>query len=118
MKRLGRIGIVIALWSAAQGAGADPAVSDVRISQRRDSGLVDVFYDLANEAAIVTLSMETNGVALPDESVVSLSGDAAVIVQPGRDRHIVWNGRGFAGRAFESVRPDQGLAVCSPPPIW
>jgi formylglycine-generating enzyme required for sulfatase activity len=53
--------------------------------------VVDVLYDLAGEAAIVTLGIETNGVAIPDSAVTRLSGDVSVVIQPGTDRHIVWN---------------------------
>jgi formylglycine-generating enzyme required for sulfatase activity len=80
-----------AALGAAGAAYAVPEVSNVRMAQREDSRIVDVWYDLGGEAAIVTLGIETNGVPIPDEAVTRLSGDVSVVVQPGTDRRIVWN---------------------------
>jgi formylglycine-generating enzyme required for sulfatase activity len=52
---------------------------------------VDITYTLAGEAAIITLAIETNGVALPGEAVTRLLGDVSTVVGPGPGRHIVWN---------------------------
>jgi hypothetical protein len=61
------------------------------MTQRAGSRVVDITYDLAGEAAIVTLGIETNGVAIPDAVVTRLSSDVSVVVQPGAGRSIVWN---------------------------
>ena len=74
---------------AAGAAWAVPAVSNVQMAQRENSRTVDIAYTLADEAAIVTLDIETNGVALTDGKVKSLSGDVCKVVQPG-SRSIVW----------------------------
>ena len=83
-----------AAWAVPTGAGAAwavPTVSNVRMAQRANSRVVDITYDLAGEAAIVTLGIETNGVAIPDSAVTRLSGDVSVVIQPGTGRSIVWN---------------------------
>jgi formylglycine-generating enzyme required for sulfatase activity len=78
---------------AGMGAGAAyavPQVTNVRMAQRAGTRMVDVLYDLAGEAAIVTLGIETNGVAIPDSAVTRLSGDVSVVIQPGAHT-ITWN---------------------------
>ncbi|MDD2600876.1 MAG: hypothetical protein PHO37_16910 [Kiritimatiellae bacterium] len=47
-------------------------------------------YKLAGEAAIVTLGIETNGVAIPDSAVTLLSGDVCKKVEVGSGS-ITWN---------------------------
>ena len=83
--------LAAAVTMGAGAAWAVPAVSNVQMTQRAGSRVVDITYDLAGEAAIVTLGIETNGVAIPDSAVTRLSGDVSVVVQPGTGRHIVWN---------------------------
>jgi formylglycine-generating enzyme required for sulfatase activity len=80
-----------AALGAAGTAHAVPEVTNVRMVQREHSRIVDVWYDLSGEAAIVTLGIETNGVSIPDSAVTRLSGDVSAMVQPGANRHIVWN---------------------------
>ena len=79
-----------AVMGVAGAAYAVPEVSNVTMTQRVNSRIVDIGYTLAGEEAIVTLSIETNGVALPDSAVTQLSGDVATVVQMG-SRSIVWN---------------------------
>ncbi len=83
--------LAAAVTMGAGAAYAVPQVTNVRMAQRAGTRVVDVRYDLAGEAAIVTLGIETNGVAIPDSAVTRLSGDVSVVIQPGTDRHIVWN---------------------------
>ena len=83
--------VAAAVTMGAGAAYAVPQVTNVRMAQRAGTRVVDVLYDLAGEAAIVTLGIETNGVAIPDSAVTRLSGDVSVVIQPGTDRHIVWN---------------------------
>ncbi|MFA7173489.1 MAG: hypothetical protein WC340_08760 [Kiritimatiellia bacterium] len=47
------------------GAYAVPEVTNVKMTQREGSRIVDIEYDLTGEAAIVTLGIETNNVAIP-----------------------------------------------------
>ena len=83
--------LAAAVTMGAGAAYAVPQVTNVRMAQRAGTRVVDVLYDLAGEAAIITLGIETNGVAIPDSAVTRLSGDVSVVIQPGTDRHIVWN---------------------------
>ena len=70
---------------------AVPEVTNVQMVQRANSRWVDITYSLSGESAIVTLGIETNGVALPDSVVTRLSGDVCKVVPTGIDKHIVWN---------------------------
>jgi len=79
-----------AVLGTAGAARAVPEVTGVTLTQREGSRIVDIGYTLAGEAAIVTLAIETNGVAIPDTAVTRLSGDVSTVVQPGT-RAIVWN---------------------------
>jgi formylglycine-generating enzyme required for sulfatase activity len=75
----------------AGAARAVPQVTDVQMTQRAGSRVVDITYTLAGEAAIITLAIETNGVALPSEAVTRLQGDVSTTVETGTVRRIVWN---------------------------
>jgi len=79
----GGLGAVGAAWAV-------PVVSEVTMTQCENSRWVDIGYTLSGEEAIVTLSIETNGVAIPDSAVTLLSGDVSTVVQPGT-RSIEWN---------------------------
>jgi len=68
---------------------AVPQVGNVALAQRSHTRTLDITYTLSGEAAIVTLSITTNGVALPDRAVTALSGDVCKRVEPGT-RSIVW----------------------------
>jgi sulfatase modifying factor 1 len=72
-------------------AWALPVVSDVTLAQRPNSRIVDITYMLAGEDAIVTVGIETNGIAIPDSAVTRLSGDVCKVVQTGVNKSIVWN---------------------------
>jgi len=94
MKRMAsRVAVMTtaAVFGIAGAAWAVPEVSNVRMQQRENTRTVDVWYDLGGEAAIVTLGIETNGVALSDGEVTRLSGDVCKVVAPGASRQIVWN---------------------------
>ena len=80
-----------AVLGTAGAAYAVPEVSNVVMTQRTNSRIVDIGYELAGEAAIVTLSIETNGVAIPDSAVTVLSGDVSTVVEAGTGKSIVWN---------------------------
>ncbi|MFA7172142.1 MAG: formylglycine-generating enzyme family protein [Kiritimatiellia bacterium] len=79
----------VAVFMTLGAAYAVPVVSNVVMKQRAGSRIVDITYDL-DEAAIVTLGIETNGVALPDSAVTRLSGDVCKVVEVGSGS-IVWN---------------------------
>jgi formylglycine-generating enzyme required for sulfatase activity len=94
MKRMTNAFVALAAMAAFGAAGAAyavPEVTNVQMTQREGTRWVDITYDLSGEAAIVTLGIETNGVALPGEVVERVSGDVSVVVQPGTGKHIAWN---------------------------
>jgi formylglycine-generating enzyme required for sulfatase activity len=70
-------------------ARALPTVSDVAMQQVAGTRVMQITYTLSEEA-IVTLGIETNGVALPDAAVTDLSGDVCRVVAAG-ERAIVWD---------------------------
>jgi formylglycine-generating enzyme required for sulfatase activity len=80
-----------AVTMSAGAAWAVPAVSNVNMQQIPYTRQVRITYDLSDENAIVTLSIETNGVAIPDSAVTSLSGDVCKVVGTGTGKTIIWN---------------------------
>jgi len=80
--------VIIAAFAAV--ARAMPEVRGVTLEQADFSRIVNIGYTLTGEPAIITLSIETNGVALPDSLVTTLSGDVCKVVQTGTCS-IVWN---------------------------
>lgn len=74
---------------AACAALAAPTVKNVTMTQGADR-LVRVTYDLEDEDAIITLSVETNGVPLAEGEVANLSGDVSKVVTVGTGKTIVW----------------------------
>ena len=80
-----------AVLGTAGAAWAVPEVSAVTMTQRANSRIVDIGYTLSGEESIVTLSIETNGVPIPDSAVTRLSGDISTVVQAGAGKSIVWN---------------------------
>ena len=81
----------LAIACVAGAASAAPIISNVILQQREGTRLMDVWYDLSGGAAIVTLSIETDNVPLPDAVVTRFTGDVSKLVQPGAGRHIVWD---------------------------
>ncbi len=80
-----------AVFVTAGVAFAVPEVSNVVMTQRANSRIVDITYELTGEAAIMTVGIQTNGIALPDSAVTRLTGDVSKVVEPGAGKAIVWN---------------------------
>ncbi|MDA3924254.1 MAG: SUMF1/EgtB/PvdO family nonheme iron enzyme [Kiritimatiellae bacterium] len=97
-----------------------PVVSHVRLAQRPESRLVDVLYDLAGSSAIITLNLVTNGAALPDSMVTALSGDVSMLVEPGTDRHILWQAAADWPEQLSTQMQAcvTAWSVTQPPPVW
>lgn len=78
---------------AASALAAVPEVSGIVATQDSASRKVTVNYTLANEPAIVTLSVETNSpngwVSIGDENLTHVAGDANKIVETGA-RSLTW----------------------------
>lgn len=66
---------------------AAPEVSVTRMAQ--SAGVVTIDYSLANEAAIVTVDFQTNGVSIGEANFTNLGGDVNRLVTPG-DHTITW----------------------------
>ncbi len=75
---------------AAQASAAVPSVSNVTLSQDGLTRAVTVNYTLADEPAIITLDICTNGVSIGQNNVWAIDGDANKVVQPGA-RSLVWH---------------------------
>ena len=85
--------------------GAAPEVSNVVMTQDANRNVV-VTYDLAGEDAIVTLSVETNGVPLAEGEVANLSGDVNKVIAVGTGKRIVWE----ATRSWPNHKVDNARA--------
>lgn len=71
----------------AGGLFAAPTVSVTQM--RQESGVVKIDYALANEAAIVTVDFQTNGVTIGEANFTNIGGDVNRLVTPG-DHAITW----------------------------
>jgi len=83
--------VAAAVFATVGAARTLPLVTDVVMTQQTGTRIVKITYNLADEAAIVTLGIETNGVAIPDSAVTRLSGDVCKLVNIGENKSIVWN---------------------------
>ncbi len=74
------------------GAVAQPLVSDVSISQRGASRLVQIDYRLTGEKAIVTVDIQTNGVSIGAANFANAVGDVNREIEPSDERRtITWS---------------------------
>ena len=113
------IGFLVVLAAGAGRVLGVSAVDNVAMAQRANSRMVDITYDLSGEAAIVTLGIETNGVALSDRAVTSLAGDVAKVVEPGANRHIIWNaGNDWPENLATNARAKVTAWATNAPPLY
>jgi len=111
--------LAAAMTIGASTVYAVPQVTNVRMEQRAGTRVVDVWYNLADEAAIITLGIETNGVAIPDSAVTRLSGDVCRVVQPDTDLHIVWNaGADWPENLTENAKARVTAWSTNAPPLY
>ena len=109
----------LAVVCAAGAALAVPVVSNVTLERREGTSLVDVYYDLAGEAAIITLGIETNVVMMPDSALTVLSGDVSKTIQPGVQRKITWDaGAAWPAGAEATARARVVAWALSRPPLY
>lgn len=84
---------------------AAPVVSNVRLHQIDGTKQVHITYDVAdnfNTSLWVTVSVSTNGVALP---TLSVTGDVNRIISPGKGKSLVWDaGEDWNGRYTEIAK--------------
>ena len=72
---------------------APPVVTNVRASQRAGTELVDVYYDVSASVPPLTVAVQVSadGGATFAVNAVSLTGDVGGGLQPGANRHLVWD---------------------------
>lgn len=100
---------------AAQTAAAVPSVSDVTLSQDGITRSVTVNYTLADEPAIITLDICTNGVSIGQSNVWAIDGDANKVVQPGA-RSLVWHpDKSWPNQKFTAA---DGVAITAVVTAW
>lgn len=98
---------------------AVPTVSNVSMAQIADTRRVEITYDLGVEDAIITLSIETNGVAIPDSAVTWLYGDVCKVVTPGEGRSITWNaGKDWPENVTEAATAKITAWSTNAPPLY
>lgn len=69
-----------------------PIVSNVSLDAS-SAKRVNITYDLADEDAIVTFDIQTNGVSIGKTLLRNATGDVFTVVSAGTGRKIVWNAR-------------------------
>ena len=91
-KTVAAVAAVATLGAGAARAetGFNAEVSGVTLTQRENTRIVDIGYTLTGEPAIITLAIETSGVAISDSAVTRLSGAVSTVIQPGTYT-IIWN---------------------------
>lgn len=104
----------------AGAAYAVPEVINVTMTQRPGNArIVDITYELTGEAAVVTLGIETNGIALPDNAVTRLSGDVCKVVELGANKSIVWNaGADWPEHSSPNARAKVTAWATNTPPLY
>ncbi len=72
---------------------APPVVTNVRAAQRAGTELVDVYYDVSASVPPLTVAVQVSadGGATFAVNAVSLTGEVGGGLQPGANRHLVWN---------------------------
>jgi formylglycine-generating enzyme required for sulfatase activity len=112
------------VWAAAWAAGwtlvaaaAAPEASQVQLTQAPGSRTVTISYTLDADA-IITVGIETNGVALPDGVVTRLSGDVCRRVEAGA-RAMTWEaGVEWPSNVTETARARvKAWRLDAPPPF-
>lgn len=73
---------------------ASPDVSNVRVSQRTGSKLVDIYYDVSDSDGgplRVEVQVSSNGGRYYDVPAVTLDGAVGTNITPGTNKHVLWN---------------------------
>ncbi len=82
------------LWTGIGSSPAAPVVSNVRVSQRAGTNLVDVYYNLSGSGqsgASVTVQLSGDSGASYGLPISSLSGHVGSGIANGTNRYLVWN---------------------------
>lgn len=94
MKFLLGILTTLSLLAIIAQAASPPVVSNVTVSQRAGTKLVDVYYSLSDaDGGLQNVQMEISGDGGQSYTItcVTLSGDVGLSVSIGTNKHIVWN---------------------------
>ena len=103
----------------AAAVNASAVVDNVKVELSLPNS-IEVSYDLkGTEPAVITLAASTNGVAVCESRLVSLSGDVCRKIEPGVNKKIHWAiGKDWPGANFDAgvVVTVQAWPLSSPPP--
>lgn len=95
-------------YRVAQLASSGLSFPYVTAHQRTGTGLVDIFYDLADEfagTASIAVLVSTDGGQTYHAAAASFTGDVGTGITPGTGRHIVWNvGADWTSLSASNVR--------------
>ena len=88
--------------------GASPIISNVQVSQRAGTKLVDVYYNLTHAdglASTVWINVSGDGGVTWTIPSSSVSGASGAGVTPGTSKHLVWNaGQDWNGQLVSSCK--------------
>ncbi|MFZ5518389.1 MAG: formylglycine-generating enzyme family protein [Candidatus Zhuqueibacterota bacterium] len=85
---------LLGLLSAVTAQNYSPIIDTVKVQQRDNSFLVDIYYDVIDteyDSLIVFIHVSEDSGATFNVPVNALSGDFGYQIYPGTDRHIVWD---------------------------
>ncbi len=93
IKRIGCTAVLLGIISGSGMAADAPVVSDVQVSQRTGTKLVDISYDLAYSGGTVTVWVDVSNDGGRSYIVPArtFSGHIGQGVAPGNNRAVVWN---------------------------
>ena len=107
MKRLVCRVVAIAMTAAVAWTGFGETVTNVRGSQRENSKLVDIYYDLeAPDGGKYSVTVQIEG-RTKVVTAATFAGDVGDGIAPGRNRHILWD----AGTDWPSKKGDVKAVV-------
>ena len=107
MEIVHRIAAVIAFVLSIALTGFSETVTNVRGSQRSNSNLVDIYYDLnAVDGWSYTVEVAIEG-RTNEVTAITFSGDVGTGIAPGKNRHIVWE----AGADWRGKKGDVSAVV-------
>ena len=112
--------LAVAILGTVGAAWAVPVVDNVSMTQLPGTRMVKIDYTLTGtEDAIVTVSIETNGIALPDSALTKLSGDVCKVVQPGTGKSIIWDaGADWPENATTTAKAKVTAWSTNAPPLY
>ena len=114
-------GLLVAFTLALPCTAAPPAVTNVRAAQRAGTELVDVYYDVSASVPPLTVAVQVSadGGATFAVNAVSLTGDVGGGLQPGANRHLVWNaGADWDGQFSSQVKFKIIVSDSNAPRAW